>query len=188
VFHRFIPVRGDFGLELRLGNAEDAMGLGRLWMHPSNNVLEFQAYKSMGEVAYVHLKQRQALDFIRSHPAKFGSLCFRRALFYWYGTPRDTGIEVLSETRNLGFLLSSILAFAGLAVMWRRHNPATFLFASLLFVVPLIYYITFPHPRYRAPIEPEMLILMVGLFLAAEPPRRVAPLPQSAAAVDHGHG
>ena len=187
VFHRFIPIRGDFGVELRLGNAEDAMGLGRFWMHPSNNALELEAYKDMGEVAYVHLKQQQALAFIRSHPKKFLSLCFRRALFYWYGTPRDTGIEVLSETRNLGFLLSSILAFAGLAVMWRRHNPATFLFASLLFALPLIYYVTFPHPRYRAPIEPEMLIPMVGLFLAAEPRTNHRRIPDTVT-VDHQHG
>ena len=69
---------------------------------------------------------------------------------------------------------SAILAFAGLWVMWRRRNPATFLFASLLLAAPLVYYFTFPHPRYRAPIEPEMLILMVGLFLAAEPRKRKA--------------
>ena len=174
VFHRFIPIRGDFGVEVWLGNADYATGLGRLWMHPSNNVLEFRKYKEMGEVAYVHEKQREAIHFIRTHPGKFIDLCFRRALFFWYGTPRDTGIEVLSEGRNLGFLLSSILAFGGLAVMWRRRNPTTFLYASLLLSVPLIYYITFPHPRYRAPIEPEMLILMVGLLLAAEPRKAIS--------------
>jgi hypothetical protein len=32
--------------------------------------------------------------------------------------------------------------------------------------------VTFPHARYRAPIEPEMLVLMVVLFLSAEPSRR----------------
>jgi hypothetical protein len=76
---------------------------------------------------------------------------------------------VLSEGRNLGYLLSSILAFGGLWAMWRNRNPATFLYGSLLFAVPLIYYVTFAYPRYRAPIEPEMLVLMIGLFLYAEP-------------------
>ena len=169
VFHRFIPVRGNFWAELRMGNADDAVGLWRSWMHPSSNVLELQKYEQMGEVAYVQSKKQDALNFIRSHPGRFVVLCIRRAVFYWYGTPRDTGMELLSESRNLGFLLSSILAFAGLWVMWRKKNPATFLFASLLFAAPLIYYVTFPHPRYRAPIEPQMLILAVGLFLAAEP-------------------
>ena len=170
-FHRFIPVRGNFWVEMRLGNSEDAVGLWRFWMHPSSNALELQKYKQMGEVQYVKSKQRDVLAFIRSHPAMFAKLCLRRAIYYWYGTPRDTGVEVLTAGRNIGFLLSSILAFAGLWAMWRRHNPATFLFASLLFAVPLIYYVTFPHPRYRAPIEPEMLVLMVGVFFMCEPAR-----------------
>jgi len=172
VFHRFIPVRGNFGAELRMGNAEDAVGLWRFWMHPSSNVLEFQKYKQMGEVAYVQQKRRDAMNFIGAHPRRFATLCLRRAIYYWYGTPRDTGVEVLTAGRNIGFLLSSILAFIGLWSMWRESNPATFLFGSLLFAAPLIYYVTFPHPRYRAPIEPEMLILMVGLFLSVEPRRR----------------
>ncbi len=169
VFHRFIPVRGNFWAEFRMGNAEDAVGLWRFWMHPSSNVLELQKYEQMGEVAYVQMKKAQALNFVRAHPEKFLTLCIRRAVFYWYGTPRDTGMAVLSESRNLGFLLSSILAFGGLWAMWRRGNPATFLFASLLLAAPFVYYLTFPHPRYRAPIEPQMLILAVGLILTAEP-------------------
>lgn len=172
VFHRFIPIRGNFWAEFRMGNAEDAVGLWRFWMHPSSNVLELQKYEQMGEVAYVQMKRAEALNFVRNHPGRFLTLCIRRTVFYWYGTPRDTGVAALSESRNLGFLLSSILAFGGLWVMWQRGNPATFLFGSLLFVIPLVYYLTFPHPRYRAPIEPQMLVLAVGLFLAAEPRKR----------------
>jgi hypothetical protein len=119
------------------------------------------------------MKKTEAVDFIRSNPVLFAKLCLKRAVYYWYGTPRDTGFELLTLGRNVGFLLSSILAFAGLWAMWRRRHPATFLFASLLFAVPLIYYVTFPHPRYRAPIEPEMLILMVGLFLYAESKKNI---------------
>jgi 4-amino-4-deoxy-L-arabinose transferase-like glycosyltransferase len=181
VFHRFIPLRSNFGAELRMGNADDAVGLWRFWTHPSSNVLELQRYRDLGEIAYVHMRQQQAVEFIRAHPAKFAKLCVRRAVFFWYGTPRDTGMEILTEGRNIGFLLSSILAFGGLWVMWRRRNPATFLVASLLFAAPLIYYVTFPHPRYRAPIEPEMLILAVGLFLAADPRRRTTAIHQEPA-------
>jgi hypothetical protein len=32
-----------------------------------------------------------------------------------------------------------------------------------LIVYPAIYYFTFPHPRYRHPIEPEMVI--AGLYV-----------------------
>jgi len=176
VFHRFIPLRSNFGAELRMGNGDNAVGLWRFWMHPSSNVLERQKFQQMGEIAYVQKKKTEAVDFIRSNPLLFAKLCAKRALFFWYGTPRDTGFQLLTLGRNVGFLLSSILAFGGLWAMWRRRHPATFLFASLLLVAPLVYYVTFPHPRYRAPIEPEMLILMVGLFSYAETrPKHSAP-------------
>jgi hypothetical protein len=171
VFHRFIPIRGNFGVELRLGNSDHALGTWRWWMHPTNNVLELQKYERMGEVAYVHMKQEEALNFIRTHPGMFLELCVKRFVYFWYGVPR-AGSEVTNEIRYLAFFLSSVLAFAGLWAMWRLRSPATFLYASLLFSIPVLYYVTFPHARYRAPIEPEMLVLMVGAFFSAEPSRR----------------
>jgi hypothetical protein len=169
VFHRFVPLRSNFGEELYLGNADGAVGLWRAWMHPGVNAVEFQKYKEMGELRYVEMNQQKAIAFIARNPARFILLCARRFLYFWYGTLRDTGTAVLSQGRNIGYLLSSILSFAGLAVMWRRRNPAGFLFGSLLAAAPVIYYVTFAYPRYRAPIEPEMLVLMVGLFLYVEP-------------------
>jgi hypothetical protein len=56
---------------------------------------------------------------------------------------------------------------AGLVVTIRRHMPGAFLFTTLLIFYPLMYYITFPQPRYRHPIEPEMLILAVLTVWAA---------------------
>jgi hypothetical protein len=44
-----------------------------------------------------------------------------------------------------------------------------FLFASLLIVYPLVYYVSFPLPRYRHPIEPMMTILGVYLFTLTGP-------------------
>jgi hypothetical protein len=150
-------------------------------MQPNRNPEEFAKYRAVGEAAYSQEKLHEALQFIRSRPGFFAVLSLKRAAYYWYDVPRETNDGRLLWYRNLGFLLSSILAIAGMAVMWRRHHPATFLFASLLFAVPLLYYITYPHPRYRAPIEPEMLVLMVYLFLAAEPRNRpAAKLPASA--------
>ncbi len=180
VFRKFVPVRGNFGAELRMGNGENAVGLWRFWMHPSGNPIEFEKYERMGEVAYVKQNQSEALDFIRSHPASFAKLCFYRFLYYWYDVPRDPGPYPLLWFRNVSFLLSSIFAFAGLWAMWRRRHPATLLYGSLLLAVPLIYYVTFPHPRYRAPIEPEILVLIVGLFSMAEP-RASARIPTSKA-------
>lgn len=181
VFHQFIPLRGNFGTEFRMGNAEDAVGLVRYWMQPNRNPEEFERYRTMGEAAYSQEKLHEAIRFIRSHPGFFAVLSLKRAAYFWYDVPRESNDGRLLWYRNLGFLLSSILAIAGVVVMWRRRHPARFLFASLLFAIPLIYYVTYPHPRYRAPIEPEMLVLMVYLFLAAGPRNQsAAKLPASA--------
>ena len=49
-----------------------------------------------------------------------------------------------------------------------------FLFASLVIFYPLVYYFAFPHPRYRHPIEPELLILGVYLVSEARPRQMTA--------------
>jgi hypothetical protein len=64
------------------------------------------------------------------------------------------------------FLLSSILAFWGSVRAVRQQRPGAWLYALLLLVYPAIYYIVYPHARYRHPIEPELMILAV--FMIAE--------------------
>jgi len=54
----------------------------------------------------------------------------------------------------------------------RRRKPGAWLFFWLILSYPLIYYAVFALPRYRQPIEPELLILMVYIILEAEPRRR----------------
>ena len=63
------------------------------------------------------------------------------------------------------FLLSTVLAFGGLWLAIKQKKPGAFLYASLILIYPLVYYITFPHPRYRHPIEPEMMILGVWFVI-----------------------
>ena len=46
------------------------------------------------------------------------------------------------------------------------------LFAGLILTYPTIYYFVYPHARYRHPIEPELLILIV--FLVSQTGRREA--------------
>lgn len=161
VFDRFVFIRSNFGAELRLGNFENADGLWKWQLHPSQNAAEFAAYESMGEIAYVHERGLEALEFIRSHRATFASLSLKRAFYYWFGTPRTSGTPGLSRSRHVLFLLSTVLAFGGLWLVIRQRKPGAFWYASLILVYPLVYYVTFPHPRYRHPIEPEMMILGV---------------------------
>ena len=174
VFHKFIPVRSNFGEELRLGNADDAVGIWRSYVHPSQYPIQLRLYQQMGELAFIQMREREALDFIRAHPGKFASLCVRRFLYYWFDTPMTNWSGNLRLYRNILFFFTSVVAFGGLWMMLRQHHRARFLFASLLFAAPLLYYVTFPHPRYRHPIEPIILVLGVFLFQSAEPRRKPA--------------
>jgi len=57
-----------------------------------------------------------------------------------------------------------VLALGGLVLLIRRRRAEGLLFAALLFCCPAVYYVTFVIPRYRHPIEPEMLLLGVALM------------------------
>ena len=48
VFGRFVFIRSNFGAELRLGNGPGANGTWMEYLHPSQNVLAMQQYKSDG--------------------------------------------------------------------------------------------------------------------------------------------
>jgi hypothetical protein len=53
------------------------------------------------------------------------------------------------------------------------RKPRAWLLFWLVLLFPAVYYVVFPAPRYRHPIEPEMTILCV--FLLTEIGKRTGP-------------
>jgi 4-amino-4-deoxy-L-arabinose transferase-like glycosyltransferase len=160
-FGKVIFVRGDFGVELRSGNNPDADGGWILSYHPGNNVLLYGQYKEMGEAAFDTEQAHLAKAWIAENPQRFLILSCRRFLFFWAGLPRQ-GLE---QAKNFLFLGSSLLAIGGLLLAVKRRVHGVFLFLTLVVFYPLIYYFTFPTPRYRHAIDPELVILAVFLIL-----------------------
>ncbi len=158
VFGEPVFIRSNFGAELRMGNGPGAAGVWMSWLHPTHNPLEFEKYSTMGESRYVHMRQHEALRFIRENPGTFAGLCLRRFVYYWADPPWG---ERFMPPKNALFLASSVLAFWGLAVLIRRRVRGGFLLAAVLVAYPLVYYLVSPHPRYRAPIEPVIALLIV---------------------------
>ncbi|HET7208748.1 MAG TPA: glycosyltransferase family 39 protein [Terriglobales bacterium] len=161
VFHKFMPVRGNFGVELHLGNTPDARGMWQVWLHPTQNVLEFRAYQQMGEAAYAQAKLHQATTFIREHPKHFAFLVFAHFCYYWAGPPHAERYPWLYEVKTSFFFASSVFAVWALIIALRQRLYAAELYLLLLLSYPAVYYITFAHPRYRHPIDAELLILIV---------------------------
>jgi 4-amino-4-deoxy-L-arabinose transferase-like glycosyltransferase len=160
VFGKAVFVRDAFGMNLCGGNNPQAEGWWVRTYLPSNNSILYQRYQQMGEAAFDTEQADQAKEWIAQHPKRFLVLSFRRFIFFWAGIPRG-GLE---QVKNLLFLASSLLAIGGLVLAAKRRVHGVVLFATLLFSYPLIYYITFPQPRYRHAIDPELVILAVFLI------------------------
>jgi len=170
-FGQFIFLRSNFGAELRIGNGPGADGTWQQYLHPTQNVYAMQRYREMGEIAYVSARKREALAFIRDDYPRFALLCLKRFIYYWAGRPRLSQIPALAPFSNSVFLASSVLAIWGLARALRKPVPGIWLFFWLILLYPAVYYIVFPHARYRHPIEPELGILMVSIVSQAERPK-----------------
>jgi len=165
-FGKFIFIRDNFGAELRLGNGNGADGTWMQYLHPTQDLYAMRQYTSMGELAYVAMRKRQAVYYIKEDYGRFAVLCVKRFIYFWAGPPRLAQIWWLAETKNSLFLASSVLMFWGLGRALRQRKPGAWLLFWLILLYPAIYYIVFPGQRYRHPIEPAMTIL--GIYLLTE--------------------
>ncbi|HLV86740.1 MAG TPA: glycosyltransferase family 39 protein [Candidatus Sulfotelmatobacter sp.] len=180
-FGRFVFIRNDFGLQFRLGNGPAADGMLMPYFQPNLNKLELEKYQSMGELRYAAECKRFAFDWVRTHPGRFAIVSLKRFFYFWNGVPRPTGSLSPVDFRSSAFLATSILAIWGAGRAARQKRPAAWLFAGLLLFYPFVYYFVFPHARYRHPMEPEILILIVFLLsetqLRRRPPQAVSDAP-----------
>jgi 4-amino-4-deoxy-L-arabinose transferase-like glycosyltransferase len=166
-FGKLIFVRDNFGAELRMGNGDGADGTWMEYLHPTQNAFALRQYQSLGELDYVALRKAQAVAFIQADFSRFALLCLKRFVYFWAGPPKATQPPWLSEMKNSAFLASSILMFWGVGRALRLRKPGARLFFWLILLCPAVYYVVFPAPRYRHPIEPEMTILAVFLITQA---------------------
>jgi 4-amino-4-deoxy-L-arabinose transferase-like glycosyltransferase len=143
VFHRLMPVRDNFGLELWLGYCEGETRCSATDF-PFRNPTE---YNRLGELRFMEEKGQAAFTFIRQHPGEFLRLSADRFFRYW--TAPETAV----------WLPLSVLAWVGMILaVWRKGLKAV-PYAIILLMFPLIYYVTHTFNSYRHPTEPAMLIL-----------------------------
>jgi hypothetical protein len=176
-FGKFIFIRDNFGAELRLGNGNGADGTLMLYLDTTHDVYAMRQFQAMGELPYITMRKRQALDYIRADYGRFAKLCLRRFIYFWAAPPKDTQPWWIGPAKNSLFLAWSVLAFWGLgrALGLRKLNlrepnssrPGAWLLFWLFLLYPAMYYFVYCIPRYRHPIEPEMAILAVFLLTEA---------------------
>ena len=163
-FHRFVPLRSNFPLELYIGNNENYDD-----KHPSfpgfiTREREILRYFRIGEMDFMDQEMHKAIAFITTHPRIELILFGDRFAAFWTGLPN--AVQNFLETDSwlvrglmLCAALSGIGALAGIAVLIWRRSVFTIPLAAYPVVFPLLYYVTHTSLRYRHPIDPVVLLL-----------------------------
>jgi 4-amino-4-deoxy-L-arabinose transferase-like glycosyltransferase len=170
VFGRFIFIRDNLPLELHEANNNASSGLWVRNEHPGNDPASMRRFQELGEIRFMDEKSQQVREFVREHPGKFLLFSIERVWYFWAAPPQTTIVAGydLWVARHVEFLLAAVFAFAGLVLTLRHKNRYRWLLAAFLFIYPLPYYLVNPFPRYKAPIEPVMLMLIVYVLWEAK--------------------
>jgi hypothetical protein len=178
-FHAFVPMRANFGAELY--EAALPWNEGFPWagtISPAGGD-DFPLYKSLGELEYSKRQELRAKAIIDEDPGLFYGFVAKRAYFFWFGVPHPIETDrhgnplaksvMVEATREIDFEFISLAAFLGLALALRNRIAGAWLFAWAIVLFPPIYYLVTVQGRFRHPLEPFLLILIVYLFQSAEP-------------------
>lgn len=180
-FRRFIFIRDNLPLEMYEANNNASTGLWIRNEHPGNDPASMRRFQELGEIRFMDEKNAQVRQFIRENPGRFLLFTLKRVGYFWAAPPQATIVAGydLWIARHVEFLLAALFAFAGLAVTFHRKSPYRWLLVPFLVIYPLPYYVVNPFPRYKHPIEPIMLILIVYVLLEAKGVGIEFPLPRS---------
>ena len=175
VFHQFIPLRSNFGLELWLGNNPNVPDSWSWWLHPNDDLDEALKYARMTEIPYMEEKEHEAWTFIRSHPADTARFVLHRFTNHWLGiwdSPADLWPTAPWPLKLLivGNCLFALLSLLGALFAFRVRSPAAYPLGTVMLVFPLAFYLTHTSLRYRYPMDPIMQVLAVFAVVYAVSP------------------
>jgi hypothetical protein len=160
VFHRFIFVRDNLGLELSISNNDCAsFGIAQnidsgcfIKVHPNVNLDEARKVLAYGEPGYNELKLQEALSWIRTHPARFSALSALRVAAFWMPPATGGPYSLRGPGRRLErFVVYCMtpLSLVGLFMLHRKDRLSAWLCGLCLSLFPLVYYVVQYEYRYR---------------------------------------
>jgi len=168
LYGRFVAFRGNFGLEVMVGNSNDTSHPSNWNMLPGENRAELENLQCAGEPAYMAEKLREARQVIASQPVRYAGQTLRRMLYSWtelWNFPPRWNLDGSGVPDVLMYSFISLLAFVGLGRAIRNSwLDAMPLMIPLIFF-PVVYYLTHEDVRFRHPIDPLVVIFAVyGAF------------------------
>jgi hypothetical protein len=162
-FHKFIPLRDNFWLEVWVGNDGYTQSQADDASHPSINETALNEYVRLGELPFMQKKRSEALDFIARHRGFFVVMSFRRFAYMWTAfwnlDPSNLDVELHYPGNVFLTVAATALMLVGLWQAFRKARKTALPYLFVLAVYPLIFYFTHPEIRYRHLIDPEIIIL-----------------------------
>ena len=169
VFHTFIPMRGNLGAEMMLGNGPGANGFLMEYNHPFQSSQQLALYKAMGEVNYVRMRGVEASATISDDWGLFWWNTLKRVDFFWFSVPHPYDEGGASEMiRVLQFGFASVAGLLGLGLAILNRLPSARMLAWAFVLLPIPYYVVTVHARFRHPLEPLICVFGVYLLQSAE--------------------
>lgn len=162
-FHRVIPIRDNFWLEMHIGNSGDTSHVQPPSAHPLTSRMELEQFRSLGEIGYMDAKKREQVQRIVSHPAEFLWLSVRRVVFIWTGfwslSPQFLAAEPLQVENILFASATSLLMLWGMRTALLSREMKAVPYGLVILSYPLVYYLSHPSIDYRHPIDPQIIVL-----------------------------
>jgi hypothetical protein len=164
VFHKLVPLRSNFPLELYIGNNNNYATRQFVWPPKITKERELLRYFRMGETAFMEEEARKAMEFIRSHPGIAVELIGEKSVAFWTGVAEPAQVFKTTDSLLIRALilcntLAAVGALLGIAVLIGKHSPYAIPAATYPLVFPWLYYVTHPNLRYRHPVDPVILLL-----------------------------
>lgn len=180
VFHQFIPIRDNFGLELAAGNNGDGTWTETLSQGPwlPDGKAGWNQYRRLGEIRYFQIKLGEALAFIREHPAWYAKMIGRRVVNVWTNYWSFTKAYIAKGPYSfITVPLYTALSALTLLGLWRALRREGFSrsapYVIVLMFFPIVYYLTHTGDWYRAPIDPFFVTLSAYEAVALVTARRI---------------
>jgi len=172
VFHKFVPLRSNFPLELYIGNNNNYATRQFVWPPKITKERELLRYFHMGETAFMEEEQRKATEFIRAHPKIAIELIGEKFVSFWTGVAEPVQVFKTTDSLLIRALivcntLAAVLALVGMICLFVKRSPYAIPAAAFPPVFPWLYYVTHPNLRYRHPIDPVILLLAAVAASAA---------------------
>lgn len=163
-FHRVIPLRDGFWMEVHVGYNGDTSDVTPDSAHPTTSPAEYAQWQRLGEIGYMDAKKAEAVAFITQHPKFVAWMTVRHFINMWTGfwslDPNFLAREPF-HLPNL-FLTTAItlLLMGGLRFAWLEGKGQDILpLALILASYPLVYYLTHTSMDYRHPVDPIIVIM-----------------------------